>query len=155
GGSVLAYKFLAGESQATPGWSLAVTTESVESWVRAEIVNFITLSDTLVSGRAIARFEIQNAPVKELRLRIPTEFKNVEISAPNIRRRDHDGDLWRVEFQSKIRGPHNLNVTWEQPRTSATNFVELQGISAENVERETGIFAVVARPPLQVTEQNA
>jgi type II secretory pathway pseudopilin PulG len=154
-GSVLAYKFLAGEPQAAAGWSLSVATETVESWMRAEIVNTLTLSDTLVSGRAIARFEIQNAPVKELRLRIPGEFRNVEISAPNIRRRDHDGELWRVEFQSKIRGPHNLSVTWEQPRKSTTNYVELQGISAENVERETGIFAIVARPPLQITEQNA
>ena len=40
----------------------------------------------------VARYEIQNAPVKELRLRIPAAFKNVEISGANIRRRDHDGE---------------------------------------------------------------
>src|SRR5207247_6429153 len=98
----------------------------------------------LVTGRAVAHYDIQNAPLKELRLRIPASFKNVEISAPNIRRRDRDGETWRVEFQSKIRGPHILTVNWEEPRTAKTNRLELRGIAAENVERETGVLAVVA-----------
>src|SRR6185436_1343993 len=103
----------------------SVTTEPVESWVRAEIVNTLTLTESLVSGRALARFEIQNAPVKELRLKIPAEFRNVEISAPNIRRRDRDGELWRIEFQNKIHGAHVLTVTWEQPRPGRTNALQL------------------------------
>jgi len=151
---VLAYKFITSEPQPVAPWKLSVATEVVESWVRAEILNSLTLSDTVVSGRAVARFDIQNAPVKELRLRIPARFKNVEICAPNIRRRDHDGEIWRVEFQSKIRGPHTLTVTWEESPTARTNYLELNGIAAENVERETGIIAIVARPPLQITPQN-
>jgi type II secretory pathway pseudopilin PulG len=150
----LAYKFIATAPQPAQAWHLAVETETVASWVRAEIVNTLTLSDALISGRAVARFDIQNAPMKELHLRIPADFKHVEISAPNIRRRDHDGEVWTVEFQSKIRGPHTLTVTWEQPRVSRTNYVELRGIAAENVERDTGVLTVIARPPLQVTAQN-
>ena len=158
GGSVLAYKFIAGEPRkpSGPPWKLAVATETVESWVRAEIVNTLTLSDALVSGRALAHFEIQNAPVKELRLKIPGAFRNVEITGANIRRRDHTGELWRVEFQNKLRGAHTLTVTWDQPRTDrGTNHLDLTGLSAEGVERETGILAIVARPPLQVAEQSA
>src|SRR5258706_7190418 len=154
-GSVLAYKFIASEPQPAAAWKLSVETEAVESWVRAEIVNTLTLSDTLVNGRALARYEIQNAPVKELRLRIPAAFNNVEISGPNIRRRDHEGEVWRVEFQGKVRGAHTLTVTWEEPRIAKTNYVELRGVGAGNVERETGVLAVVARPPLQITEQQA
>jgi hypothetical protein len=168
--SVLAYKFIGGTAEQIP-WKLAVETETVDSWVRAEIVNTLTVSDDLVNGRASARFEIQNAPVKDLRLRIPSTFKNVEISGANIRRRDRGGDVWKVEFQSKIRGAHTLTVTWEEPRARGTNVVaearpgataaqsgnelNLRGIGAANVERETGILAVAARPPLQITEQKA
>jgi type II secretory pathway pseudopilin PulG len=150
-GSVLAYKFLASEAQPAPTWKLSVGTEVVESWVRAEIVNTLTLTDSLINGQALARFEIQNAPIKELRLRIPAPFQHVEISGPGIRRRDHDGEVWKVEFQNRIRGGHTLTVTWDQPRPAQTNQLELTGVSAEGVERETGILAVVARPPLQVT----
>jgi Tfp pilus assembly protein FimT len=165
--SVLAYKFIGATTEQLP-WRLAVETETVDSWVRAEIVNTLTVSDDLINGRALARFEIQNAPVKDLRLRIPATFKNVEISGASIRRRDREGDVWKVEFQSKIRGAHTLTVTWEEPRARGTNVaaearpgtqsgneLNLRGIGAANVERETGILAIVARPPLQITEQKA
>lgn len=43
-------------------------------------------------------------------------------------------------------------MTWEQPRAAASGQLELVGVSADGVERETGLLAVVARPPLQLTE---
>jgi hypothetical protein len=151
----LAYKFISAEPKMNAGWKLSVTTEAVEPWVRAEIVNTITLTESLMSGRALVRYDIANAPVKELRLKIPAAFKNVEISGTNIRRRDQTGEDWRVELQSKTRGFYTLTVTWEQPRVAKTNLLELTGISATGVERETGLLAIVAKPPLQVSERNA
>jgi hypothetical protein len=65
-----------------------VATESVAAWVRAEIVNTFSLTETLVSGRAQVRYEIANAPVKELCVRVPAEFKNVEITGANIRSKE-------------------------------------------------------------------
>jgi len=149
---VLAYKFIAADPKPAPDWKLSITTETVEPWVRAEIVNTITLTETLLSGRAQVRYDIANAPVKELRLKIPARFKNVEITGVNIRRRDQAGEEWRVELQGRTRGAHTLIVTWEQPRVAKTNRIELAGVSAAGVERETGLLAIVARAPLQVAE---
>jgi hypothetical protein len=149
-GSVLAYKYF-GTEGAAPAWKLAVTAESMQSWVRADVVNTVTVTDTLLSGRALVRYEIQNAPIKELRLRIPAHFRNVEISGTGIRRRDQEGEVWSVEFQNKLKGYQTLSVTWDQTREAGTNVVNLQGIGADTVERETGIIAIVARPPLQVS----
>ncbi|MBE0541174.1 MAG: type II secretion system protein [Verrucomicrobia bacterium] len=154
-GGVLAYKLTAPEPPSLPDWKLSIATEPVAAWVRTEIVNTITLTESLVSGRALVRYDIANAPVKELRLRIPAAFKNAEISGPNIRRRDQDGELWRVELQSATRGAYTLTVTWEQPRMTRTNLIELAGVAADGVERETGLLAILAQPPLQVTEINA
>ncbi|HKQ37408.1 MAG TPA: hypothetical protein VJ063_04975, partial [Verrucomicrobiae bacterium] len=97
------------------GWNLTVTTEVVESWVRAEIVNVISLSETLMTGRAIVHYDIQNAPVKEFRLKVPATYANVEILGTNIRERDPSNGLWRVELQNKVRGSFQLTVTFEQP----------------------------------------
>jgi len=149
-GNGLAYRFVATEPQPASSWHLELQTEKIESWVKAELVTILTVSDTLINGRALARFDVQNAPVKELHLVIPTEFRNVEVSAPNIRRKDHAGENWTVEFQSKIFGPHVVEVTWEQTKSPTTDFLELRGVGARNVERETGVLVVVARPPLQV-----
>ena len=54
----------------------------------------------------------------------------------NIRRRDENGADWRVELQNKVHGSFTLNISWDQARIS-TNGIELVGISATGVERET------------------
>src|SRR5206468_11839247 len=114
-------------------------TESIESWVRAEVVNWITLGDSFASGRALVRYEIQNAPVKEFRLKVPAAFKNVEITGANIRRRDRNGEEWRVELQNKVVGTHLLTVTWEQPWNvrgqGKEALVEAAGVEVLAVER--------------------
>lgn len=154
--SVQAYKFVSGEPAASSAWKLAVTTEIVESWVRAEVVNTLSVTETLLSGRALVRYDIQNAPVKEFRLKVPAAYKNIEILGTNIRRRDQNGEEWRVELQNKVRGVYTLTVTWEQPRNAKTNAtVDVSAIEALGVERETGFVMLLARPPLQVTEKSA
>jgi len=152
GGSALAYKFIAAAPKAAPSWNLSVATETVEPWLRAEIMNTITLTETLVSGRTLVKYDIANAPVKEFRLQVPVGFKNVEVTGAQIRRRDETNGEWRVELQSKVRGDYVLTVTWELPRTGQSNLVELAGIQALGVEREAGHVAIIARPPLQVSD---
>ena len=157
-GSVLAYKFISPEPKSMPEWRLSVATEAVAAWVRAEVVNTFTLTDTLVSGRALVRYDIANAPVKELRVKIPAAFKNVEISGPNVRSRTRDGDVWRVELQSPTRGFYVLTVNWDQPRPATAGTLEVVGVSVEGVERETGLLAIAVPQtgtPLQVSEAGA
>jgi hypothetical protein len=150
---LLAFKFIASEIQPTATWSLGVTTELLESWVRAEIVSFITVSETLLSGRTLVRHDIQNAPRKDFVLKIPSTFRNVEILGAGIRRRDQTNDQWRIELQNKVRGEYQLTVLWEQPRAAgaSANPLSLAGVEAPGVERETGAVSFHARAPLQLT----
>jgi len=152
-GAGLAYKFISPEPvPAQSPWKLSVALETIEPWVRAEVVNWVTLSDTLVNGRALVRYDIANAPVKEFRVRVPKTFRNVEVTGHNIRRRDQDGEVRRVELQNKVIGPYTLIVTWEMPWSvnAKESTLELPGIEALGVERDTGAVAVNARPPLRV-----
>ncbi len=154
-GNMLAYKFISAEPKPTPDWKLTVATEAVAAWVRAEIVDTFTVSETLVSGRALVRYDIGNAPVKELHVNVPAEFRNVEIAGANIRTREQNGTAWRVELQSPVRGNYLLTVTWDQPRSAKTNALALAGVTTKNVERETGFLAISAKAPLQVSETRA
>jgi len=66
--------------------------------------------------------------------------------------------VWRVELQSPTRGFYVLTVTWDQPRPAKADTMELTGVSAEGVERETGLLAISVPQrgtPLQVSELNA
>jgi len=186
-GNVLAYKCISAEPKSVPEWQLSVATEAVAAWVRAEVVNTFTFTETLVSGRALVRYDIANAPVKELRIRVPATFKNLEIAGPNIRSKEllggtsytspnnpnaspsnggqsgtraaHPSDVndvvWRVVLQSPMQGFYTLTVTWDCPRPAKNNAMEIVGVSAESVERETGLLSISARAPLQVSELNA
>jgi hypothetical protein len=155
-GGTLAFKFIASAPvPPTAPWKLVIGTETVEPWVRAEVVHTFRIAEALISGRALVRYEIANAPVKGFRLRMPPDFKNVELAGTNIRRRDQDGQQWRIELQSKVRGVYLLTVTWEQVRSVKTNKLEIAGLEAVGVERETGALAIVARSPLQITETSA
>ncbi|NQU11382.1 hypothetical protein HQ590_11360 [bacterium] len=155
GGALLAYKYIQSEAQDQLGWQAAVTTEKLPSWIRAEIVNWVTVTETLVSGRTLVRYEIQNAPAKEFGVRVPASYKNVELTGANIRRKDETNHEWRVELQSRVRGVYTLTVTWDRPTSAAGTALELPGIEALEVERETGVVAINAQPPLRVTEHEA
>ena len=156
----LAFKFITGDPTPLPAWKLSVATERIDSWVRAEVATTLTVQDTLVTGRALVKYEIANAPTKEFHIRIPAAFKNVEINGADIRRRDQRGDVWRVELQNKKRGDYTLTLTWEQPFDAAKGEplkllpVVTQGVDPK-VERETGVLTFNARAPLQVNEEMA
>ncbi|MBI3418071.1 MAG: hypothetical protein HY043_22505 [Verrucomicrobia bacterium] len=156
--ALLAFKYLADEPQSVAPWKLSLATEMLESWVRAEVANFVTVSETLVSGRALVRYEIQNAPVKELRLRVPTSWRNVEITGAGIRRRDQTpnatGVEWRVELQNKVQGDYRLALHWEQPR-NGTNDFSFGGVEAIGAERETGALGFFVQGQLQLLPKEA
>jgi hypothetical protein len=157
---VLAYKSVSRDPSAAAAWGIFLSAETIESWVRAEVVNLVSVSETLITGRALVRYDIQNAPVKEFRFKVPSAYTNVEIFGANVRRRDRTNDEWHVELQTKVRGTYTLTVTWEQPRLTITNSptpdaVTFVGIEAVGVERETGTAVLFVKPPLQLVEKAA
>jgi hypothetical protein len=154
---LLAFKYLAAERINEEPWHIALTTERLESWVRVESATFITVDETHVSGRTLFRFEIQNAPTREFRFRVPVACRNVEIYGPGIRRRDQSDDEWRVELQNPVFGEYRLTMAWDGTRSPGTELV-LAGPETLGVERETGAVAVMAPGqlalnPTRVSEQ--
>jgi type II secretory pathway pseudopilin PulG len=154
-GGVLAYKFISPNPGNAPEWNLSLATETVSAWVRAEIVNTLSLSESLLTGRALVRYEIANAPVKTLLIRVPDVFRNVEITGPNIRNRELAGNIWRVDLQNPTLGSYTLNVTWEQSSPLTTNTFVISGVTAEGAESEAGVLAIAAKASLQVSEADA
>ena len=106
GGSALAYKFIAVAPAVGQSWKLSVTTETVEPWLRAEIMNTITLTETLVSGRTLVKYDIANAPVKDFRLQVPSAFRNVEGTGAQIRAPGR-GE-WRVAGRASKQGARGV-----------------------------------------------
>ena len=94
---------------------------------------------------AIVRYDIQNAPVKEFRFKIPAAYTNVEFICPNLRRRDQNRPTANGASNCKTRcfGQFQFQITWEKPVDLKTNTLDLPPIQAVGVERESGFVVVV------------
>ncbi len=154
---VLAYKFLSAQPGALPDWKLDVACEKIDPWVRVEIAQIISISDNLLNGSAIVRYEIQNAPVKAFRFKIPADCTNIEFNCPNLRRRDQNpaNGEWSVELQNAVYGQFQFAITWEKPVDLKTSALDLPGIQALGVERESGFVVVHGKPAMQVAEKSS
>ena len=150
---ILAYKYLAFQATPAAPWTLSLLPDALESWVRAEVASTYLVSETMVTGSAVVKYDIQNAPRKDFSLKVPANWRNVEISGAGIRRRDAvtNGEVgtWRVELQNKVQGDFRLSAKWEQPRVT-TNNVVLAGVETVGTERETGWLALDAATQLQL-----
>src|SRR5208283_1120463 len=100
-------------------------------------------------------YDLQNAPVKEFRLKIPAAYTNVEFNCPGLRRRDQSNEEWRVELQNAVHGAFLLVVTWEKPVDLKTNALDLPGVQALGVERESGFVVIHGKSSLQVAEKSS
>ncbi len=146
---ILAFKVIPGDQAR---WTLSVATEKIDAWVRAEVMNTVTLTEMLASGRSVIRYDVANSPTREFRVRIPATFRNVDVTGNSIRRKDYDEATgeWRVELQNKVRGLYTLTITWEYPWSVKDGLLELMGVEAAGVERETGWMALLAPPGLKL-----
>jgi hypothetical protein len=154
-GGALAYKFTEVEPSTQAPWSLQLKAETVPSWVRAEVVNRLVADPTqigVVRGVSSIRYDIHNAPVKQFRIEMPEEFRNVEISGDNIRRKESADGVWTVSLQEKVSGIQDIRVEWERSFDIGEGVCAARGPVIKDVERETGYFAVFVGPPLQVEE---
>jgi len=99
---VLAFKQLTVDDHSEAPWRIDLATELLESWLRAETFAFVNVGETLVTGRTVVRYDVQNAPTREFRFRTPAAWRNVEIVGAGVRRRDLATDEWRIELQNKV-----------------------------------------------------
>ena len=147
---VLAFKQLAADGRSETTWRIELATEQLESWLRAETLTLASVGETLVTGRTLIRYEVQNAPTREFQFRTPPGWRNVEIVGPGVRRRDRTDNTWRVELQNRVMGEYRLTVVWEMDREAGKDLL-LAGTEAVGVERETGAVALLAPSQLQLT----
>jgi hypothetical protein len=157
-GSGLGFKILpgdAGDGLQSP-WALTLATESMQAWVRAEVVTLATLTENLVNGRSQIRYEILNAPTRLFRVRVPLAYRNVDVTGRDIRRKDYDEKTreWTIELQNKVRGTYLLTATWDVPWQIKDGGLDFEGVEVLNVERETGILALSVPARLSLDPKN-
>jgi hypothetical protein len=96
-------------------WSLALGVESLEPWVTVQALQEVTLREGQTLTRIAARYRVENAAIKHVRVRLPglgeDQVRTVRISGPAVgdfARVAGEADLWEVRFQRGIVGETDL-----------------------------------------------
>ena len=97
-----------------PDWQVAIASEKLAARVVADVFNLVTIGDGVVGGSATIRYSLANQGVQEFNVRVPAQFKNVEFTGPNIRRKESSR-----ETRDEGRGPndaldtrHSTQMMW-------------------------------------------
>ena len=131
-------------------WQIVLATERLSTRLVAEVFNLVTIGDGLVGGSATLRYAIVNQGVQAFRVRLPHHWRNIEFTGANIRRTDHQEDLWTVALQDKAWGAYTLVLTYDHAFDPQNANLDAAGAHPLDVERETGTVAITAAPGVEV-----
>lgn len=130
-------------------WELALRIEQLEPWVTAQTLQEVTLREGQTRTRLAIHYEIENAAVKALRLRLPglspTDAQSVhatgEAISDLVRVADTE-DLWEIRFQRGMLGAVNVTIDYQQPADRSVNQEAIAPAILSEVRQATHWMAV-------------
>ncbi len=101
-------------------WSLKLGIESLDPWVTAQSLQEITVREGQTLTRLGIRYRVDNAAVKQLRLRLPglgeTQIQTVRATGTAVNdlvRVPGEQDVWEIRFQRGIVGETDVQIEFQ------------------------------------------
>jgi len=101
-------------------WSLNLGIEALEPWVTVQALQEITVREGQTLTRLSLRYRVDNAAVKQLRLRLPglseSQAQTVRGSGPSVNdlvKLPDEKDLWEIRFQRGIAGETDAQIEFQ------------------------------------------
>lgn len=103
-------------------WMLRLGIEMLEAWVTAQALQEVTVREGQTLTRLALRYRIENAPVKQVRLRLPGlgvdsagTVRATGSSVTDIVRVADTPDTWEIRFQRGMIGETDVQVEFQGP----------------------------------------
>ncbi len=138
-------------------WNLAFDIEKIDPWIQVKSLQDVTVREGLTEVRASLDYDIQNAGVRELRLKLPANAVGVHISGAQV------GDTvenpttpgeWLVHLQRRALGKLNMQVTYQILPTGNDQNLALAGVQTPGTNVQNGYLAIRARGRLEARVPN-
>lgn len=132
-------------------WSLSVSFNSAEPWVKAESIQQAKCFEGWVEGEAFFDFVIENAGVKGFAVRLPEKAESVEFISQGLASFTKDAakpGVWEVELNQKTGREHALTCRYRLPYEGAK--LSLAPVSLLNVQSQTGHYSLTADGSSQI-----
>lgn len=137
----------------SPDWTGRVSVRQEESSIHAESFQLVSLGESGVFGSSLITYNVANAPTRSFTLRIPQEYRNVEVNGRDIRTWTQEGEDWTIQLQQKVIGDYTLLVTYDHPAKYQGEELLAGGIRALDIENETGYIALAGAANLSLDEE--
>ncbi|MEM7386074.1 MAG: hypothetical protein AAF514_14130, partial [Verrucomicrobiota bacterium] len=142
-------------------WVLTLRVEALEPWVTAQALEEITLREGLTRTRLAVRYQIENAAVKTLRLRLPTltedEAKTVRATGEAVGDMipvDGETGVWEIRFLRGMLGQVPVEIQYQRATERSDDGQSLEATRFTEVRQLNHWFAlrVVGRLEVEMPE---
>jgi len=133
-------------------WSLVLDIEELDPWITAKALHEITLREGRTHTRIGVNFDVENATVKSLRLKLPNlgpeERDSVRATgdalATIVRLDDVDGadDTWELQFRRRMIGTVPVMIEYHRTGSPTNALASLSIIQLPEVRQLESHFAV-------------
>jgi len=130
-------------------WSLRLDIEELDPWITAQALHEITLREGRTHTRIGVNFDVENATVKSLRLRLPDlgpeERDSVRASGDalaTIVRVDDTEDTWEMQFRRRMIGKVPVMIEYHRTGSVTDALTKLSIIQLPRVRQLESHFAV-------------
>lgn len=139
-------------------WELQLRLEQLAPWVTAQALQEVTLREGQTRTRLALHYQIENAAVRSLRLRLPglsaQDQDSVHATGEGLSdlvKVTDDPDLWEIRFQRGMLGKVLVSIDYQQPadRTQATEAIA--PVALENIRQVTHWVAVRSTGRLELS----
>ena len=145
---VLAFRLL------NANWRLGFDVETVEPWIELAVLEDVMVYEGSAKVAANLHYQIENAGVKVLQVRLPGQAENVHFTGDNLGDTVRSGTnqngsaSWEVKLQRRVLGPYALSLSYQLP--AAGTQVTVSGIEGQNVNLQRGYLVVRSTGRLQL-----
>ncbi|MEO1529528.1 MAG: hypothetical protein AAFX06_29240 [Planctomycetota bacterium] len=102
-------------------WNLVLGIEKLDPWITGQLLHEITVREGQTRTNLIANFNVQNASIRSLQVRLPVTDEDViktlratgDIVSDFIRTAE-DSDIWEVQFKRRVVGSVPFRIEYER-----------------------------------------
>jgi hypothetical protein len=147
---VLAFRLLQGD------WKLALDIERVDAWTQVTSLQQVTVGEALLRVVANLQYEIENAGLKALKVRLPASADGVQFRGDLVSDfvkgtvlPNGEGTDWEVRLSRRAAGKVWVQLSYTQGIAEKATNVALRGVEALEVNLQRGYVTVQSANRLQ------
>jgi hypothetical protein len=130
-------------------WALTLGVEKLDPWITGQILHTTTLREGQTRTSLTALLKIENAAIRELRVRLPglteAEIRTLRASGPSVGdlvRVAPDSDEWDIRLQRRLIGEARIHLEYERRGEREGGQEALAPIEFPAVRQPSYFFAV-------------